>query len=91
MGAFSFLEQAWREVQALPGIAMADLTADGADLQTKLDDLLAKQQEINDMLHGIDDVAGPLHEMNKKALSTLDGLWEGSEKHQLLDQIPRVP
>ena len=43
------------------------------------------------MLHGIDDVAGPLHEMNKKALSTLDGLWEGSEKHQLLDQIPRVP
>ncbi len=85
------LQQLGINFQSLPGYAMADLQAQADALEAKLAELIALVNQIEPILRAIDEMAEPLDDKNKGALSMLQGLLQTDAQKDLLDQIPRVP
>ena len=87
--AFGLLHNLSKASGEAPGASHYQTDTD--DLETKDAALKAKLAEIQALLHDLDDAAEALHEKNKKALTMLHGLLDGSPNEQLLDQIPKGP
>ena len=90
-GTINVMEVVGADAQGLPGVEMAQYQIDTDALEAENAALKAKLQEIDDLLHSLNDKSDALHGKNKKSLPMLHGMLDGTPNESLLDQIAKGP